>query len=159
MADMGNAKRKYKQIIVTMGAAVAIFFAVHSLRSFIWETSDAKAQDLTRLYICASTGQTFQYTLQIGDTTPVKSPYTGTNTGYPAELCYWTKDGSIATDPTPVLLNDYKGIHQPTFCPVCGRLVVFRNPPASAGRRPPPTEEEYRAQQASRQAKRAESDQ
>jgi len=73
---------------------------------------------------------------------PVLAP-SGKNTGYEAELCYWTKDGKPKETPTPVLLNIYKGIKGPTFCPDCGRLVVGHNPPAMEGAKPPPTKDEY----------------
>jgi len=36
--------------------------------------------------------------------------------GFPAEMCYWNKDGSIRTDPCR-LLEEYKVGHGPTFCP------------------------------------------
>lgn len=78
-------------------------------------------------------------------TYPVKCPDTGKETGYEAELCYWTKDGHPKDEPIPVLLNKYKGDPGPTFCPDCGRLVVYHNPLAVEGHTPPPTEEEYRA--------------
>ena len=81
-------------------------------------------------------------------TMPVLSPFSGKNTGYPAELCYWTKDGSIKTDPTPVLLNTYIGDNSPTFCPDCGRLVVGHNPRAVAGAHAPPTKQEWESKHA-----------
>ena len=74
----------------------------------------------------------FRYEIKIGDSVPVKAP-SGEKSGYPAELCYWTKDGQPKEDPTPVLLNQYVGKSGPTFCPDCGRLVVNHNPVAVAG--------------------------
>jgi hypothetical protein len=150
--NIGELMNRRKQIAIYILAAGAVLWAGVTIKSFVTGGNDAQAQDLTRLFICAETGQTFQYTLKIGDTIPVRSPYTGANTGYPAELCYWTKDGGTTNDPTPVLLNEYKEIHAPTFCPVCGRLVVFRNPGPAPGRKPPPTEDEYNALLARRRA-------
>jgi hypothetical protein len=95
-----------------------------------------------RIFIDSTNGKSFEHDLQKGEGIPVEAP-SGGNTGYPAELCYWTKDGQAKTDPTPVLLNSWIGKPGPTFCPDCGRLVVPNNPPATPGRRPPPTEEEY----------------
>jgi len=94
------------------------------------------------LYICAATGKTFAVRLSPGMTLPIRSPYNGTNTGYPAELCYWTKEGTAKEQPTYVLLNSYLGRREPTFCPDCTRLVRLRNPsPADAA--PPPLQQDY----------------
>ena len=99
-------------------------------------------------FINAETGYTFHHALTAGMEYPVKCPDTGKTTGYTAELCYWTKDGHVKKDPTPVLLNKDKGKSEPTFCPDCGRLVRFHNPLAVEGHSPPPTESEYMARQA-----------
>jgi hypothetical protein len=97
------------------------------------------------MFICTETGQTFRHELKVGESLPVYSPYSQKNTGVPAVACYWNPDGTIKTDPTWVLLNDYipgkSGV--PTFCPYCGRLVVPRNPDPAPGTKPPPTLEEY----------------
>ena len=79
-----------------------------------------------------------------GDKIPVKAP-SGKNSGYLAEFCYWNKDGTAKKEPTPVLLNRYKGKPDPTFCPDCGRLVTAFNPPPRPGVKPPPTEDEMKA--------------
>lgn len=96
-------------------------------------------------FICAETGKSFTHTLSIGETLPILSPYSGKKTGYLAELCFWTKDGKIKRDPTPVLLNQYAHKSGPTFCPDCGRLVVGHNPPPMPNSTPPPTKAEYDA--------------
>ncbi len=104
--------------------------------------SDAAAISADRIYIDSATLKPFEHVLKIGETIPVKAP-SGGMTGYPAELCYWTRDGKVKDKPTPVLLNQDVGKPGPTFCPDCGRLVVGHNPRAEPGMRPPPTEEEY----------------
>jgi hypothetical protein len=130
------------------GRLVAIAIGVVGLVIVIWTIkgtfgeSDAAAISADRIYIDSTTMKPFQHELRIGETIPVKAP-SGGMTGYPAELCYWTKDGKINPKPTPVLLNEVIGKSGPTFCPVCGRLVVAHNPPPEAGGRPPPTKEEY----------------
>jgi hypothetical protein len=97
------------------------------------------------LFIDAQNGKTFHMTLKEGMHIPVVSPYSGKETGYIAELCYWTKDGKAKKDPTPVLLNELIGKPGPTFCPECGRLVVRHNPmPDSRNTNPPPTEAQWR---------------
>ena len=96
-----------------------------------------------RVFICAETKKAYNVTLKQGMKIPYDSPYSGKATGYPAELCYWTKDGKIKQDPTPVLLNSYAGKPEPTFCPDCGRLVTIRNPFPEPGSTPPPTQADY----------------
>jgi hypothetical protein len=91
----------------------------------------------------ATTGKPYNYSIKLGDKIPVKAP-SGGMAGYPAEPCYWTKDGKIKNDPTYVLLNEYVGKPGPTFCPDCGRLVRSHNPaPQGPETRPPPTKAEY----------------
>ena len=122
-------------------AAGALFF---SMRGFFGR-SEAASVASDRTYICAETGKPFQHTLARGERPPVDSPHSGKRTGYPAELCYWTADGHVADKPTPVLLNEYAGTKGPTFCKVCGRLVVGHNPFPHEGMTPPPTQAEYQA--------------
>jgi hypothetical protein len=107
--------------------------------------SSAVSDERKRLFVDATTGEGFRHELVLGESIPVDAP-SGGKTGYPAELCYWTKDGTPKTDPTPVLLNSYIGKPGPTFCPDCGRLVVAHNPMARPGMRPPPTREEWEKQ-------------
>jgi hypothetical protein len=127
------------------GTAIGIFvfalvIAFFSIKSNV--SNDANRISADRMFMDSTTGKPFEHTLAAGDRIPLKAP-SGGNTGYPAEPCYWTKDGKIKPDPTFVLLNQYKGVSGPTFCPDCGRLVVAHNPPPSAGAKPPPTKEEY----------------
>ncbi|MGH7177912.1 MAG: hypothetical protein ACREJC_11065 [Tepidisphaeraceae bacterium] len=106
--------------------------------------SDAALASTDRMFIDSETGKTFPHTIEIGEVEPIKSPFTGRDTGFEPEYCYWTKDGKPKPKPTYVLLNSKKGGSEPTFCPDCGRLVVPLNPPASADSKPPPTEVEYK---------------
>jgi hypothetical protein len=126
--------------------ALAVIGAVGSflfLRNYLGQ-SPAGAASADRVFMCAETGKSFNYTLRRGDTLPVRSPHSGRNTGYPAELCNWTPSGGVSDTFTPVLLNSVLGKSDPTFCPTCGRLVVPHNPPADPNRKPPPTRAEYR---------------
>ena len=111
----------------------------------IWMNWSSPAESLSndRIYISASDHKVFRVTLKPGLTLPVTSP-NGNKDGWPAELCYWNKDGTIKTEPTPVLVNQYIGKPGPTFCPDCGRLVVPHNPPPNPGLKPPPTKAEYK---------------
>jgi hypothetical protein len=64
---------------------------------------------------------------------PWLNPQTGATTLYPAEKCFWTKEGKAKIDPTYVLLNLYVGKTGDTICPDCGRRVVAHNPPPPIG--------------------------
>lgn len=112
----------------------------------IWSNltpSVAMQMSNTRHFICSETGKEFTASIDDGESYPRTSPYTGKKTGYPAEACYWTRDGKIKSTPTYVLVNSYLDKPGPTFCPDCGRLVVARNPRPQADR-VPPTEAEYK---------------
>lgn len=127
-------------VVLALGALAAAFFAVRGALG-AGEAADYSRQ---RVYICSETGKSFRIELKAGIVEPVKSPHSGKNTGYPAESCYWARDGTIKSEPTYVFVKEYAGIREPSFCPECGRLVVRRNPAPVAGK-PPPTEAEYRS--------------
>jgi hypothetical protein len=124
--------------VVVIGLAVGFFSMRKNLGA-----GEAAYLSTDRVFIDTENGKTFTHTLKVGDMIPIKSPYSGKNTGVEAERCYWTKDGKAKTTPTYVLLNSRKGASEPTFCPDCGRLVVPLNPSAVVGGTPPPTKEEY----------------
>ena len=124
-------------VLVLIGLA----FAVSTVRNF--GSTDASENASNRMFIDSTTGKAFPLELSVGMEIPAKAP-SGGMTGYPAEKCYWTKDGKTKTEPTYVLLNSSLGKEDPTFCPDCGRLVVSHNPAAVAGHKPPPTKDEYK---------------
>jgi hypothetical protein len=132
------------------GKATVIVFALIALVALIaslkrnFGMSEIAAETRYRTYICSETKKTFEFDVTKGTAAPVPSPYSGKNTGYPAERCFWTRDGKIKKEPTYVLLNQYANIKGPTFCPDCGRLVKPMNPPPILGDKPPPTQAEYK---------------
>jgi len=140
----GFFERPLARRVTILVVIAALVMAAWTLWNTFTPSSSVTAAE-TQLFIDSETGKTFPVTLKLGMQIPVMSPYSGKATGYKAELCYWTKDGTPKTDPTAVLLNYYVGKPGPTFCPDCGRLVVFNNPVAKPGMRPPPTEAEYLA--------------
>lgn len=136
---MFEALRKFFRSPAGMAVAVVlvllgIYAAYSSLRGFT--TTEAAELSSQRMYIDTKTGKTVPVKLKAGMSLP--------DGLVPAEACYWTKDGKEKKDPTWVLLNLYKGIKDPTFCPDCGRLVVGHNPRPGPDVRPPPTKEEYK---------------
>jgi len=123
--------------VVVIVAAVLAFFQI---RNYFFPPEVANSRN--RIFVDSATGTPFRHVIQIDDSIPITAP-SGGKTGYPAELCYWTKEGNVKSDPTPVLLNMWLGKSGPTFCPDCGRLVVGHNPYPAPGAKPPPTQEEY----------------
>jgi len=129
--------------VVTTVAGLVILLVLVWLGKGYFGAGEAEALSTDRVFIDAKTRKQYNYTVQMGDKIPVKAP-SGGNTGYPAEPCYWTKDGKIKNEPTWVLLEEYVGKPGPTFCPDCGKLVRSHNPaPSGPETRPPPTKEEY----------------
>jgi hypothetical protein len=127
-------------IVVSLAALVCgIYVAKAAIQG------DTPGDPNNQTYICSETGKTFKHRNVLGESVPVLSPYTGQNTGYPGEPCFWNADGTTKTDPTWVLLNSEIGKSGPTFCPDCGRLVIGNNPMPVPGGRPPPTRQEYAA--------------
>jgi len=135
---LSTAAGKVLAIVLTLGLLAVAFYSVQAF--FKGDTPDSA---FSTMYVCTETGKAFKHVNQIGETPPILSPYSGKNTGLPAEACYWSADGTVIKDPTWVLLNTQIGKPEPTFCPVCGRLVVPRNPAPVAGRQPPPTRDEW----------------
>jgi len=124
-------------LLVLVGVVMAYF----TMRGAL--VSEAEQTSANRMFIDAETKKPFPHEMKMGEPLPVEAP-SGKKSGYPAEACYWTKDGQPKTEPTWVFVAGvWKGTKEPTFCPDCGRLVVGHNPPASPGRSPPPTKEEY----------------
>jgi hypothetical protein len=63
-----------------------------------------------------------------GVAAPYKSSKTGAMAVWPAEKCFWTREGKAKLVPTLVLLNSYVNNEGETLCPDCNRRVVPRNP-------------------------------
>src|SRR5687767_15536404 len=95
---------------------VAVLLAAWSVKNALGPT-DAQMLSTDRVFIDAKTGKSFRHTIKPGETLPVDAP--SGKTGYPAEACYWTKDGQVKKEPTYVLLNENKQppVKAPTFCP------------------------------------------
>jgi hypothetical protein len=130
---------KIAAAVLLIVAAVAVFVAIRRAFGPPPEVTAANR----RVFVDVETGKPFTYELKIGDMIPVQAP-SGKQSGYPAELCFWTKDGKIREEGFAVVLNEELGKTGPTFCPDCGRLVRGHNPRPQEGDKPPPLKEEYR---------------
>ena len=51
-------------------------------------------------FVCTETHKHFEYAMKMGEKWPVPSPFSGKISGYPAETCYWTRDGNRKSEPT-----------------------------------------------------------
>ena len=110
-----------------LGIAVAALVVAYQL---FGGPPSAATLSRTRDMMCAETGIAFErYSVPDGATFPLPNPKTGRSTLYPAEKCYWTKDGKAKITPTLVLLNEFTGKSGPTICPDCGRKVTPHNAP------------------------------
>lgn len=127
---------------VIVAVMVALFLVYVSFRNTFGPSEAARAAS-ERVFVCAETGKSFKYRAQPGEKYPVPSPYSGKKSGYPAERCYWTREGKVKQEPTWLLRNNFTGIKGPTFCPDCDRFVDPNAGPAIEGADPPPTREEY----------------
>ena len=88
----------------------------------------AATQSRLRDVVCIETGAAFQdWPLPEGLDFPYINPKTGKRTLYPAERCYWNRDGTAKLTPTLVVVNEARGLTGPTLCPDCGRRVIFHN--------------------------------
>lgn len=72
--------------------------------------------------------QILDFRAPVGVTFPFVNPKTGKATLFPAEACYWTKDGKAKFPPNYVILNERMGKPGPTRCPECGKTVKLYNP-------------------------------
>ncbi len=128
-----------------LAACIALALLAYFVVPLVARSGSEAAAANERIFVDAAFDppRPFKVKLQAGMQIPVLSPLSQKQTGYPAELCYWTKDGKPKSDPTAVLLNETIGKDGPTFCPDCGRLVVPHNPTATG--EPPPTQPEYLA--------------
>ncbi|MBX9736606.1 MAG: hypothetical protein K2X32_06735 [Phycisphaerales bacterium] len=114
-------------------AAIAILAAGVLAYINIFSGVDPQAASRSRGMIDSETREFYPgIGIEAGQVMPFVNPRTGRKTLFPAEFCYWTKDGKVQVPGTAVLLNEYIAKPEPTLCPDCGRRVVFNNPPPPA---------------------------
>lgn len=115
-------------------AVVLLAAAGYLIYNNYWNAAAEDPVDTARWFKCAEDGNDFAYVLKMGDKPPITCPKCKKETGFPAEACYWTRDGGVKDKPTYVILNKHLGKEGDTICPDCGRVVVGHNPdPRKAG--------------------------
>jgi hypothetical protein len=126
-ASITTNRRKILAVVFALVSfAVLAFVIVRGVRA---HASSPAAMSRVRTVIDAETGKVFE-SFRVGskEGVPFTNPDTGRRTLYPAERCFWTKDGKAKLTPTYVLLNSVVGKPEPTICPDCGRKVTGHNP-------------------------------
>lgn len=92
---------------------------------------DLASNSLYREVVDSKTGESFS-NFSIGEDNsafPYTNPKTGQRTLYPAERCYYTRDGKVKSTPTLVFVKQYENENAgETACPDCGRNVIRHNP-------------------------------
>jgi hypothetical protein len=122
-----------KGSLLSGGRGIAICVILLALAGFLTYRTLTTAgrpvpQPVETIFMCSETRATFPYAMHEGERWPVLSPFTNKKTGYPAEHCYWTRDGKRKAMPTYVILNENLGKPGDTICPDCGRVVIGHNP-------------------------------
>jgi hypothetical protein len=120
-------------------AGVAAFFAIRGAAG----PSDAARHAAERPFMDPETNKVFFHERKAGEKIPIHSPYSGKDNAYPADQCWWTKDGKIRQEPFYLLRNNWLKKSGPTFCPDCGRFFDPNLGMPAAGMNPPPTREEW----------------
>jgi hypothetical protein len=132
-AETSTTQRVTKGHPLSGGLGIFVFVVVFGAAAYLtyrtlWNPPPLAPEGLETMFVCSETGKPFPYTLKQDEDFPVISPFTNKKTGYPAEACYWTKDGKRKTKPTYVILNSRLGKPGDTICPDCGRVVQPHNP-------------------------------
>lgn len=109
-------------------ALVLLIGAGYLFYNNFWKASADEAVDTLRWFKCTTDDNVFTHAMKKGEKPPITCPACKKTTGYPAEACYWTRDGGTKDQPTYVILNKHLGKEGDTICPDCGRVVVGHNP-------------------------------
>jgi len=119
-----------RRALMVAGSILAIIASIAFIAYQIFPSSvSAGAESRRRTLIDAETGEVFEdFPIRDGDRQPWTNPKTGKPSLFPAERCFWTRDGKAKLTPTWVLLNRYANKPGDTICPDCGRRVVPHNP-------------------------------
>ncbi len=118
-----------ERIKAVAASAVLALAGIILAFQFLWRGPGDATLSRQRDLIDAKTGKIFlNFLVPEKGRFPYTNPSTGEATLFPAEKCYYSRDGSVKLAPTYVLLNAHIGKPGDTICPDCGRRVVAHNP-------------------------------
>jgi hypothetical protein len=118
-----------KQAIMGVVGAAVLVVAVILIITNLPGRSEAGESSRLRVMIDSKTSEIFNdFRISEGQQPPYLNLKTGERTLFPAETCYWTRDGEAKLVPTMVLLRGWTEPGTETTCPDCGRKVVRHNP-------------------------------
>ncbi|MFO0861718.1 MAG: hypothetical protein U0570_14310 [Phycisphaerales bacterium] len=130
LSDRRDPERRKQLILVcalTLVSLIVLGFVGWSSIS-AWRNSPELAAR-TMPVVDSETGKAIEdFRAPKGVSFPFVNPATGRATLYPAEACYWTKEGKAKFPPNYVILNERLGKPGVTRCPECGRTVKLFNP-------------------------------
>lgn len=130
-AQKGGSSTSQRQLILGLSAflvSIAVLGYVSLTAYKSWNESPL-SQSRKATLKDSETGEVFEdFSTPSGESSPFVNPKTGKRTLFPAEACYWTKDGKAKFPPTFVILNERLGVSGATKCPDCGRNVRRFNP-------------------------------
>lgn len=118
------------KVFAGLGAAL---LSLGVLAYVVWSSYNSVANTAIRSAFLTTmkdseTGEVFkQIDIRQERSIPFSNPKTGKRTLFPAEECYWTKDGKAKLEPDYVILNERMGKPGRTTCHVCGRTVTRGN--------------------------------
>jgi hypothetical protein len=124
-----------KQGVLAAVGGLTLVAAIVLIASNIRLESEAGQDSRLRTLIDSKTGAVFpDFRVSEEQQPPYLNPKTGERTLYPAEACYWNRDGTAKITPTMVFLREWTEPGAETICPDCGRRVTRHNPmpPAEA---------------------------
>jgi len=122
---MAMNSQKIKVAVSVVALVVAVALVVFQLSGRQPDIGDLASSAPA---ICSETGEVFERFVAPREAQPWTNPKTDKRTLWPAERCFYTKDGKVKSKPTFVFLKAWLGEKGETICPDCGRRVVLRNP-------------------------------
>lgn len=131
-SEAAQARKEKLKVVLAVLALLASGVILY-VQFFSGPVSAAEASRRRDL-IDADSGELFRdFAIPDDGAFPYVNPKTGKPTLFPAEKCFWTKDGRAKLDPTLVFVKAYLGpddprSREPSVCPDCGRPVVQHNP-------------------------------
>lgn len=106
-----------KQAIMGVAGAILLVVAAILILTNLPGRSEAGEASRLRTLIDSKTSEVFEdFRIDEDQQPPYANPKTGNRTLYPAEACYWAKDGGAKLTPTYVFLREWIEPDAETMC-------------------------------------------